>query len=239
MQQLQRIADILGRNNIRVTQTQLEQLSRFYDLVIRYNQEFNITAITELDDFACKHFADCLLGFDYFKQSSTLCDIGTGGGFPGIPLKIVRPDLTITLVDSLQKRVNFLNSVITELGLTNITAIHSRAQELPQHNVPRETFDYVVSRAVAQLNILSELCLPFVKIGGEMIAYKSQNAQNELNNSQKAIDLLGGKLLAVDEYNLITFTNESLERNLIHIKKITQTPTKYPRPKNKITTNPL
>lgn len=239
MQQIQQIANILERNKIKLTQEQLNQLSKFYDLVIKYNQEFNITAITELDDFACKHFADSLLGYDYFKQSATVCDIGTGGGFPGIPLKIARPDLVITLVDSLQKRVNFLNTVINELGLHNVTAIHSRAQELTQHNVSRETFDYVISRAVAPMNILSELCLPYVKIDGEMIAYKSQNTQNELQDSQNAIDILGGKLLAISEYNLLNIDNESLKRNLIHIQKINTTPAKYPRPKNKITTNPL
>lgn len=239
MPNLERIAQILKRNNITLTQNQLEQLGQYYDLVIEYNKEFNITAITELDDFACKHFADSLLGYEYYKANSIICDIGTGGGFPGIPLKIARPDLNITLVDSLQKRVNFLNTVIHELNLTDIVAIHSRAQELPQHKVSRETFDYVISRAVAQLNILSELCLPFVKIGGEMVAYKSQNAEFELKNAQNSINLLGGELFTITEYDLQTITNETLKRSLIHIKKIKQTPTKYPRPKNKITTQPL
>lgn len=239
MEQVAVIASILRRNKIEVTQSQLAQLNRFYDLVIEYNKEFNITAITDLDEFACKHFADSLLGYDYYKPNSTICDIGTGGGFPGIPLKILRPDLKMTLVDSLQKRVNFLNIVIRELGLVNIVAIHSRAQELPQNSVPRETFNYVISRAVAQLNILCELCLPFVKIGGEMIAYKSQNTQNELTIAQNAIDLLGGKLQSISEFDLISSTDEHLTRNLIHIKKLSNTPTKYPRPKNKITTQPL
>lgn len=239
MEQLAVIASILRRNKIEVTQSQLAQLSCFYDLVIAYNKKFNITAITDLDEFACKHFADSLLGYDYYQPNSTICDIGTGGGFPGIPLKILRPDLKMTLVDSLQKRVNFLNIVVRELGLIDTVAIHSRAQELPQNSVPRETFDYVISRAVAQLNILCELCLPFAKVGGEMIAYKSQNTQNELTIAQNAIDLLGGKLQSISEFDLISSTDEHLTRNLIHIKKLSNTPTKYPRPKNKITTQPL
>ena len=239
MQQLETIAAILSKNHIAVNDNQLLQLNKYYDLVIKYNNEFNITAITELNDFACKHFADSLLGNDIYKKNSTLCDIGTGGGFPGIPLKILRPDLCITLVDSLQKRVNFLNTVIHELGLTNIVAIHSRAQELPQHNVSRETFDYVVSRAVAQLNILSELCLPYVKINGKMIAYKSQNTKNELENATTALNSLGGELSQIIEYNLLTSENEILKRNLIFIKKTKHTPDKYPRQKKKITTNPV
>ncbi len=239
MQQLDIISTVLDQNNISVSSQQLEQLSKFYDLVVYYNQQFNLTSITEIKEFACKHFADSLLNYDYYKSNSSLCDIGTGGGFPGIPLKIMRPDLDITLVDSLQKRVNFLNTAISELGLTNIRAIHSRAQELPQQNVSRETFDYVISRAVAQLNILTELCLPFVKISGEMIAFKSLTTTDELNNAQNAIAVLGGDVLNIDSFNLKSFDNGIYQRNLIHIRKVFPTDSRYPRQKNKIIQKPL
>lgn len=239
MQQKDIIFDILAKNNITVTTQQLDQLSKFYEMVIHYNQQFNLTSITEITEFACKHFADSLLNYNYYAKNSTLCDIGTGGGFPGIPLKILRPDLEITLVDSLQKRINFLNTVITELNLSGIKAIHSRAQELPQQNVSRETFDYVVSRAVAQLNILTELCLPFVKINGEMIAFKSQTTQEELNNAKNAISILGGEVIKTDCIKLQDEHNTNYQRTFIHIKKISKTDDKYPRPKNKIAQKPL
>lgn len=233
------IKTTLNNNNIYPDDEQLTKLRKFYDLVIEYNKSINLTAITDPVEFACKHFADSLLNYTHFNQNATLCDIGTGAGFPGIPLKIMRPDLQITLVDSLNKRINFLNIVITELKLTNITTIHSRAQELPLHNVSRETFDYVVSRAVAQLNILSELCLPYVAIGGEMIAYKSTNYQNELENSQNALSILGGKLVQNFSINLIDLNNNTIPRNLLIIKKQNSTPDLYPRGKNKILSKPL
>lgn len=239
MQQKDIISNILAKNNISITTQQLDQLSKFYDMVIYYNQQFNLTSITEITEFACKHFADSLLNYNYYTKNSTLCDIGTGGGFPGIPLKILRPDLEITLVDSLQKRINFLNTVITELNLSGIKAIHSRAQELPRQNVSRETFDYVVSRAVAQLNILTELCLPFVKINGEMIALKSQTTQEELNNAKNAISTLSGEVSDTEYFDLRDDNNNVYQRTFIHIKKISKTDNKYPRPKNKITQKPL
>ena len=181
------IKNTLSINNIEANELQLNQLSRYYELVVEYNKNINLTAITEPNDFACKHFADSLLNYKYYKENSTVCDIGTGAGFPGIPLKILRPDLKVILVDSLQKRINFLNIVIKELNLSNISTIHSRAQELTQNGVERESCDYVVSRAVAQLNILSEFCLPFVTINGEMIAYKSTNTKNEIQLSKNAL----------------------------------------------------
>ncbi len=233
------ISKTLELNHITATEQQIQQLCQYYEMVVSYNEHMNLTAITEPVDFACKHLADSLLGFEYYAKNSTLCDIGTGAGFPGIPLKIMRSDLNITLVDSLQKRINFLEEVIKELKLSDIVAIHSRAQELQQHNVSRETFDYVVSRAVAQLNILSEFCLPFVKEGGEMVAYKSINSQNELEAAKNAFDILGGTCNNATTYELKSLSGECMQRDLIYINKVHATPIKYPRPKNKITTQPL
>lgn len=239
MQIIDIIQRVLEQNDIHPNSEQLNKLAEYYKLVVDYNQNINLTSITEPHEFAVKHFADSLVNYQFYKQNATLCDIGTGAGFPGIPLKIMRPDLTITLVDSLQKRINFLNIVINQLNLQQITTIHSRAQELPQHNVSRETFDYVIARAVAPLNILCEYCLPFVKINGEMIAYKSVNFDNELTEANRAITILGGEFKQNYKFQLKTNTDIVLQRDFVVISKLNKTLDKYPRPKNKIQLNPL
>lgn len=239
MQEIEKIEYFLEKNGIKATQTQLNQFYRYYQLLNEYNKVMNLTSITDLEDVAVKHFADCTLNHSYYKQNSTILDIGTGAGFPGIPLKILRPDLKITLVDSLQKRVNFLNIVIKELNLQDISTIHSRAQELTEHNINKESFDYTTSRAVASLNILAEYCLPYIKIGGEMIALKSISAKDELSKSITALNILGGELKQIQQFLLTTQTEEVLQRNIIIIEKISQTPKQYPRPRNKIEQKPL
>lgn len=239
MHELEIISKTLCDNNIELSHNQLQQLLTYYELVTKYNKVFNITTITDIVDFSCKHFADSLLNYQYYTKNSSVCDIGTGGGFPGIPLKIARPDLEIVLVDSLSKRVNFLNSVINELDLKNIIAIHSRAQELTLHNVSRETFDYTVSRAVSRLNVLCEYCLPFLKNNGEMLAFKALDIENELKQAEQAILILGGDAPQVFDYILKDLNNNHFERNIVSIKKIKQTPSKYPRLKDKILKQPL
>ena len=240
MQNLEIIKETLNSNNILATDEQLLKLNKFYELLIEYNKNINLTAITDINEVALKHFADSLININYYKQNSTLCDIGSGAGFPGLPIAIMRPDLKITLVDSLQKRINFLNVVIAELNLTNITTIHSRAQDLQQNNIKRESFDYTTARAVAKLNILAEYCLPFTKINGEMIAFKSNNTTEEIQTATTALNKLGGKVKEILHFDLKNTTNnEVLNRNIIIIEKIKNTPTNYPRPKNKIQLNPL
>ncbi len=200
--------------------------------LLEKNKVMNLTAISEKSEVYIKHFIDSLLSVKNINNNSTLLDVGTGAGFPGIPLKIYNPSLNVTLLDSLKKRVTFLNEEIEQLNLSNIKAIHSRAEDYV--NVSRETFDYVVSRAVAKLNTLLEYCLPYVKIGGYFIAYKSLNTEEEIYEAKKALFTLGGKIEKVEKFNI-----EGNERNLIYIKKINKTPLKYPRGQNKPKTTPL
>lgn len=231
------IENLFKMHKITLNSTQINQFYRYFELLIEYNKQFNLTSITDFKEVIVKHFIDSVLNYTYFKQNATICDMGSGAGFPGIPLKIMRPDLSITLVDSLNKRVNFLNNVIKELNLTQIAAIHSRAQEL-QNIVSRETFDYITARAVAPLNILLELCIPYLKINGEMIALKSINYNEEINNAKNALKLLDSSINHTEEYTLNN-TNDTYQRAIIYITKNDRTDLKYPRQKNKITLQPL
>lgn len=212
----------------------LAQFQKFYEFVIAENQKFNLTAITENNDFAIKHFLDCVLPVNGLPLNASVIDIGAGAGFPSIPLKILRPDLKITMLDSLNKRVNFLNEAVALLGLKDIQAIHFRAEDYAIKN--REKFDVVIARAVASLDTLSEYCLPFAKVGGLFVALKGANFEQELTLAHNAIDILGGQVqniekVAVDEI-------DSLRAN-IFIKKIKPTPPKYPRGKNQPRLKPL
>ncbi len=236
MQEISKIKDIFSQNNIELSDYQAKQFYQYYILLIEANKQFNLTAITDFDEVITKHFVDSVVNYTYFKQDASVCDIGSGAGFPGIPLKIMRPDLTVTLVDSLNKRVNFLNSTITALNLQNIQSIHSRAQEL-QNIVPRETFDYTVSRAVASLNILLELCIPYTKTNGELIAYKGNNISTEIESAANALNTLNSQIKSINTYKIIG--NDVYNRNIINIIKLDKTDIKYPRQKNKIEINPL
>ncbi len=232
------LIDLFKKHEILLKNEQIEQFLQYYAILIETNKVLNLTAITDFSEVVVKHFIDSVLNYKYFIQNSTICDIGTGAGFPAIPLKIMRPDLNFTLVDSLNKRINFLNTVISLLKLKNITTIHSRAQELQEHNVSRETFDYTIARAVAPLNILAEYCIPYTKTGGEFVALKSLNCENELHNAKNALKTLNSSIISIEKYNL-SLNNEIFERNIIYIKKDDKTPSKYPRPKNLIKTKPL
>lgn len=204
-----------------------EQFDVYFNELIDYNQKVNLTAITEKNDVFNKHFLDSILSYKNIKESSSVLDIGTGAGFPGLPLKIVIPNLKLTLVDSLNKRVEFLKMVCAKLSLKDVDCIHSRAEDFINKN--REKYDYVVARAVASLNTLSEYCLPFVKVGGYFVAYKGANYQEEIDIAKNAINILGGKIEKIEEFNLLY--NEG-KRAVIYIKKERISPTKYPRPKN-------
>lgn len=207
---------------------QLEQFYTYYKMLIEWNEKINLTAITDFEEVLKKHFLDSISIGRIIKQddSFSILDIGTGAGFPGVPIKIAFPNTNITLMDSLNKRIYFLNEVIKELGLEKIEAIHGRAEDFAKKGMLRESFDICVSRAVANLSSLSEYCIPYVKVGGKFISYKSEKAIEELDASKNAIDILGGKKIICDEFKL---PGTDFKRTFIVINKIKETPNKYPR----------
>ena len=207
---------------------QLEQFETYYEMLVEKNKVMNLTAITEKNEVIDKHFADslALIKSGVSLTGQKILDIGTGAGFPGIPLKIMYPDMDIVLLDSLGKRVKFLNEVISTLHLDKITAIHGRAEDFAKPGSMRESFDLCVSRAVANLSTLSEYCLPYVKVGGHFISYKSEKINEESIVAQHAIGLLGGKVTGQREFML---PESDIYRNLFIIEKVKETPKKYPR----------
>lgn len=214
--------------DISLTCVQIEQFMNYYEMLVEKNKVMNLTAITEYDEVLKKHFVDSLSlikAFDVRKRVS-LIDVGTGAGFPGLALKIAFPDLEVTLLDSLKKRLVFLDEVITCLQLTGVKTVHGRAEDAAKNETFREKYDVCVSRAVANLSTLSELCIPFVKIGGCFISYKSEKVAEELNTAAKAIALLGGKVEKQEEFNL---PSSDIYRNLFVIRKYKNTPVKFPR----------
>ena len=215
--------------------TQLDKFEKFYRLVIEQNRVMNLTAITEPHEFAVKHIIDSLSAWDekIFSGVEKILDVGSGAGFPGIPLKIFRPQLKFTLLDSLNKRVEFLRRVVAELELDGVEIYHGRAEELARQKNFREQFDVVTSRAVARLNILAEYCLPFVKVGGKFVALKGKSFREELDEARAAIKILGGGEIFIREMKLPTLDDK---RAVIYIDKKKSTPNKYPRRENLIRT---
>lgn len=203
-----------------------EQFETYFEELISYNEKVNLTAIVEKNEVFTKHFLDSILGMDAIPFQANMVDVGTGAGFPSLPLKIVRPDINITMVDSLNKRINFLNYLCSKLNI-QATNVHARAEDFAKNN--REKFDVALARAVAKLNTLLEYLLPLVKVGGYVIAYKGSNYEEELAGATNAIKILGGKFVKTLKFNL---PNETGERNILIIEKISNTPIKYPRNKN-------
>ena len=215
---------------ILLSEKQEQQFMKYYQLLLEWNQRVNLTSITDYENVINKHFLDslCLVKIPDVVGGAKkkVIDVGTGAGFPGIPLKIIFPEIQLTLLDSLNKRINFLNILVEELELDNVTAIHGRAEELGKNKEYREVFDLCVSRAVAHLSVLSEYCIPLVKVNGDFIPYKSGNVQEELEEAQGAVKLLGG---CVRDKIDFTVPNSDMSRSLIRIEKKYATPGKYPR----------
>ena len=230
------IKDLLQNNikdyKITLTENQYEQFQKYFELLAEWNEKMNLTAITDESGVALKHFADSLslLNFVDIPQNSSLADVGTGAGFPGVVLKIARPDIKLTLIDSLNKRLVFLGEVCAQLGI-EAELIHSRAEDGARDEKLRESFDFAVSRAVARMNVLSEYCLPYVKVGGAFCAMKGAQANEEFKESLNAINTLGGKL---EKKYFFELPENGGERAIAVVRKVKNTPQKYPRQSGKI-----
>ena len=220
----------LSKHNFELTNKQKQQFKLYFKMLIEVNEHVNLTRITEEDEVYLKHFYDSITPLftfgEVFKDGATLCDVGAGAGFPSIPLKILKPGLKVTIVDSLQKRLNFLKDLISELGLADVELVHGRAEDVGQNKLYRERFDIVTARAVARMSVLSEYCLPLVKKGGYFVALKGPKAEDELDDGKKALEVLGGKLIKDEE---LTLPESEEERTLVLVQKVKSTPKKYPR----------
>lgn len=229
------LRDILIKNSI--SPENADKFYKYYELLVEWNEKINLTAITQEDDVAVKHFLDSLNAAKGIAEDGmSVIDVGTGAGFPGLPVKIANPGISLTLVDSLNKRIGFLNEVISSLGLKDVETVHSRAEDLGINKDYREKYDVCVSRAVANLTTLCELCLPFVKVGGLFVSLKGPKAEEEAEEAKRAIELLGGSLTDIKSYDL---SDTDLNHNIVIIKKISHTPTKYPRKAPKPSKEPL
>ena len=220
------LKDKAKKININLSEKQLKDYFNYMNLLLEWNEKINLTAITEPSEVILKHFVDSLTINKYIKDNSKIIDVGTGAGFPGIPLSILNSNLNITLLDSLNKRINFLNEVKKELDLENINTIHSRVEDFGQNKNEREKYDVAVSRAVAPLNVLLEYLLPLVSVGGVCICMKGPNVSQETEDAKRAIELLGG---VIEKEEKIILPDSDNERNIIIIKKVKETPVKYPR----------
>lgn len=228
--------DETKKNGMELSDKQIAQFNLYYELLTAKNKVMNLTAITEYNDVVKKHFIDSMMISRVLdmKKINSLCDVGTGAGFPGIPLKIVYPHLHLTLVDSVGKRVNFLSEVVEKLGLEDVEAIHSRTEDLAHNSKYREKYDLVTARAVASMNVLSEYCIPYAKIGGYFAAYKSGNIEEEIENAKNAVKILGGKIEKTDMFELY-----EMGRSIVLIRKVNSTPKIYPRKAGTPSKNPL
>lgn len=227
---------ILRKNNPQISGQMVEKFERYATLLVEWNKKMNLTAITELSEIAIKHFSDSLLTLNVcdISQGATMLDVGTGAGFPGLPIKIVRPDLNLTLLDSLNKRIKFLDALRNNLKV-DVKLIHERAEAAAQKIFLRESFDIVVSRAVAPLNILLEYCVPFAKVGGFFIALKGKNLRQELDIAQNAIKTLNTEIFTQKSFSLVAQN----DRNIVVFKKLAKNLNIYPRNSAKIKKKPL
>lgn len=223
----QAFIEALSRHGIELSDHQLWQFNKYHEMLVEWNEKINLTAVTERDEVYLKHFYDSITGLIYvdIAEGGKLCDVGAGAGFPSLPMKIIRPDLKVTIVDSLNKRLNFLNELTAELGMDNIHLVHDRAETFGQHQ-GRHMFEYVTARAVANMPVLLELCLPLIQTGGTLIALKGKKGLEELEDSEFALKLLGGEVVNTNYFEL---PSEDSERYIFEIKKRHKTPKDYPR----------
>ena len=221
-----KMIELSKKINIDITDEQLEKFYRYMELLLEWNEKINLTAITEVDEVILKHFIDSMTVLKYLKDDESIIDVGTGAGFPGIPIAIMKQKEKITLLDSLNKRINFLNEVCNELRIDNVKTYHGRAEEYGNNKEHREKYDIAVSRAVANMTTLVEYLLPFVKVGGICICMKGNEIEEELEQAKYAIKELGGKIEKIERFNL---PNSDMERNIIVITKTKETPNRYPR----------
>lgn len=230
---MNKIKELFLQENINLTNIQAQQFFEYRQLLLEYNQKFNLTAIKEEDEITIKHFIDSALGNKYLTENATCVDIGSGAGFPAIPLKILNPTLKFTLLDALRKRVDFLQTVCEKLGFKDVICRHERAEDHAKNN--RGKYDFAVARAVSSLATLLEYSLPLIKVGGEFIAYKGDKADEEVSGASKALHILGGKIAKIDKFLL----NGEQNRSFIVVKKTKETPILYPRGQNKPKNTPL
>ena len=219
------LKEIVRKIDIDLNDEQIKKFEKYMDLLLEWNEKINLTAITEKDEIILKHFVDSLTVLKYIKYGNVI-DVGTGAGFPGIPIAIISDKYNVTLMDALNKRINFLNEVILKLKLKNIKTVHGRAEGMGQNNNYREYYDYTVSRAVANLSVLVEYLLPLTKVGGRCICMKGSEIEEEMKQAEFAINILGGKIEKIDKF---TLPNSDIKRNIIIIKKEKETPKKFPR----------
>ena len=214
--------------NLSFTETQYNQFVQYKTLLKEWNEKLNLTAITEDEEIISKHFIDSIQAFQFaeLKEAESMIDVGTGAGFPGLPIKIMKPDLKVTLLDSLNKRLNFLRAVSEELNLENVEFVHSRAEDGARKPEFRDSYDIAISRAVANLTLLTELCLPYVKVGGHFIALKGPAVEQEIRDAEYAVKVLGGKIVKIQE---VQIEGTDLKHNLVVIRKTRPTPKSYPR----------
>jgi 16S rRNA (guanine527-N7)-methyltransferase len=233
-----RLQSALQELNINVTPEAIDKLELLKNLLLEWNEKINLTAITAPEEVDIKHFVDsatCLVT-GYIKEDANIIDVGTGAGFPGVPIKILNENLSMTLLDSLNKRIKYLEDVISKLNLKNVTLVHSRAEDGGANKLYREKYDIALSRAVAAMNVLCEYCLPLVKVGGYFICQKGPSYKEELDNAANAIKILGGRVQEVKSYKL---PGSEITHYIIIIEKIKETPTKYPRKAGKPASEPI
>ena len=224
--------------NLHFDEDTYNKFMQYKDMIKDWNEKINLTAIIEDEQIVKKHFIDCIKIFKFtpLKEAKSIIDIGTGAGFPGIPIKIIKPEINVVLLDSLNKRIKFLNEVINKIDLNNITTIHGRAEDFSRKAEYREKFDVAVSRAVANLAVLSELCIPYVKVGGYFVAMKGPSVEEEIKAGKNAVSMLGGK---IEDIIKVEIENSDLNHNLVIIKKIKETHKAYPRKAGTAVKNPL
>ncbi len=232
----EKLTEKLRKIQIDISDIQIKQFYDYMNLLIEWNKKINLTAIIEPDEIILKHFIDSLTINNEIKRGDKIADIGTGAGFPGIPIKILNPENEVVLIDSLNKRLIFLDEVINKLGLKNISTVHARAEEIGHNKMYREQFDIVTSRAVAKLNVLLEYMKPLTKIGGKCICLKGPNIEQEISEAKNALEILGGEITKISE---ITLPGSDNKRTIINVLSVKHLPNRYPRKPGAPTDSPL